>query len=203
MGYHTNLVVLHPCVFLGANAQLFRVIQAALPVGGGMHIGKVVMMILMIMLMEPVIQQAAGDHRCSVAGIGAGLIQSHRIKGSKHAHIGDDGSVVLAMAIAIGRNLVDDADMEAGASIHHGLGILGHLAVQIVQSAAVGVGNGVIVAGADAAAAAHAVIVIDMGLVVLIKCNGVVGAVFGAGMAATAPFRPSAMITWQPVEKGV
>ena len=61
--------------------------------------------------------------------------------GSKLAnmpHVRDDGRVVLPVAVAVRRNLVDDIDMESRAAVHHSLGVLGHLAVQLVVGRVVG-----------------------------------------------------------------
>ena len=35
-------------------------------------------------------------------GVGTGLVQSHRVEGGKHAHVGNDGDVVARMAVARG-----------------------------------------------------------------------------------------------------
>ena len=64
-----------------------------------------------------------------VDGIGAGQIQSHRVKGGEHTHIGNDGNIVLSMAVAVGAHIPDQAHMEVGTAVHHSLGILGDLVV--------------------------------------------------------------------------
>ena len=69
--------------------------------------------------------------RLGVYRVGAGHVQGHRVKAGEHTHVGDDGRVVLRMTVAVGRHVDDQADVEAGPPVHHRLGILGDLAVQI------------------------------------------------------------------------
>ena len=44
--------------------------------------------------------------------IGAGLVQSYRIKGCKHAHIWHQGHIVLAVAVTVRRHIDDQRDVE-------------------------------------------------------------------------------------------
>ena len=66
-----------------------------------------------------------------------------------------------------------------------GLRVLGHLAVEDLVGAVVGIVNGVKRAGADAAATALALIVVDDGLVVYVG-DGVAAAFASAAAATTA-----------------
>ena len=88
------------------------------------------------------------------------------------------------MAVTVGRDVNDQADVELGPPVHHRLGVLGHLPVQIRDCRVVLCRNGVEVAGGNAPAAAHALAVVDGGLPVLPIGDGVLGALFGA-LAAT------------------
>ena len=105
----------------GAQTDLLGVGRTRAPVGGGMggdeaigHPGALG-------------DEAHGVHRLAVHRVGAGHVDGHRIKGGEHAHIRHDGRVVLGVAVAVGRDLVYDVDVEVGTAVHHGLGILGDL----------------------------------------------------------------------------
>ena len=75
----------------------------------------------------------AGDGGLFPAGVGAGLVQSHRVKGGEHAHVGHDGQVVLPVAVAVGGHVDDQADVELGPAVHHRLGVLRHAAAQLLH----------------------------------------------------------------------
>ena len=62
--------------------------------------------------------------------IGAGLVQSYRIKGCKHAHIWHQGHIVLAVAVTVRRHIDDQRDVETGTAIYNCLAILSHLFVE-------------------------------------------------------------------------
>ena len=133
-----------------------------------------------------VAQLAVGQRGGVQAGICTGLIQCHRVKGGKHADIRQDGGIVLAVAVAVGADVLHQTDVEAGAACADGGGILGHLAVQHLVGAVVLRVDGVKVAGTDAAAAALALCLINDGLVVLVVGDGVRAALLGAAVAAAA-----------------
>ena len=101
-------------------------------------------------------QLAFGQHGHIVAGVGTGLIQCHRVKACEHAHIRNDGRIVFIVAVAVGRNVDHQADMEIRPVLHHRFCILGHAAVQLVVGIVVLILNGVEVAVCKAAPAAHA-----------------------------------------------
>ena len=59
-------------------------------------------------------QLAVRQRLCIQAGVRAGLIQRHRVKGRKDADIRQDGSIVLAVAVAVGADVlhqnIEDAE---------------------------------------------------------------------------------------------
>ena len=118
--------------------------------------------------------------------VGAGLIQSHRIEGGKHTHVGGDGHIVLPVAVTVGGDVHDQRDMEAGTALHHSLGVLGDLPVQNGRSLVIPGSTGVLGADGQAAGAAHALIRIDGGLAVLAELGRAMGTDLGAGPAADA-----------------
>ena len=131
-------------------------------------------------------QLAVGQRGGVQAGICTGLIQCHRVKGGKHADIRQDGGIVLAVAVAVGADVLHQCHMEAGAVVADRSGVLGHLPVQLLVGAFVGGIHGVKAAGTDAAAAALALVVVDDSLVLLVVGNGVGAALLGAAVAAPA-----------------
>ena len=95
--------------------------------------------------------------------VDAGLVDGHGVKAREHAEVGHDRRIVLRVAVAVGADVHGNGDVEARAVLHHGLRVLGNLAVEHVDG---GIGarcDGVLVARADAAAAADADVVVDMG----------------------------------------
>ena len=66
-----------------------------------------------------------GQHR-----VDTGLIQSNRVEGGEHTHVGHDGHIVFAVAVTVGRHIHHQRHMEAGTAVHHRLGVLGDLAIQ-------------------------------------------------------------------------
>ena len=62
--------------------------------------------------------------------IRTGLVQSHRVEGSKHPNVRYNGNVILPMAITVGRYIDDQADVEMGAPVQHGPSVLDNFFVQ-------------------------------------------------------------------------
>ena len=72
------------------------------------------------------------------------------------------------MAVAVRRDVAHDVDVEARAVLYDGLCVLRHLAVEQITSIPLLVADGIVRAGADAAAAALAEVFMDHSLVVLV-----------------------------------
>ena len=104
---------LNQFIFLAANAQLHSMVNAAHPVGFRMVVLKVVMVHMGLFT-----QAAVCNHGLGVDRIGAGNIQSNRVKGCKHTHIRNNGYVILTVAVAERRNVANKADMEMGTVFH-------------------------------------------------------------------------------------
>ena len=129
----------------------------------------------------------AAQGRLGVHRVHAGHVQRHRVEGGEHAHVGHDGHVVLGTAVAGGRHVDDQGNVEAGAAVHHRLGVLGDLVIQ-VGGALVPVDlHRVLGTDGDAAAAAHAFVVVDVRLAVF-DDGRAVGADPAALAAADAVF---------------
>ena len=90
------------------------------------------------------------------------------------------------MAVAVGRDIHHQIDVESGTAVHNRLGILGDLHIQLIVGRGVLIINCIKVAGAQAAAAAHAFVVVDGCFPVLAKADRAVRAVLGTDMASAA-----------------
>ena len=132
-------------------------------------------------------------------GVGTGLVDGDRVEAREHADIVDDGRVVFGMAVAVGADVHGERNVEARAAVDDGLGVLGDLAVEHVGRGVIAGLDGVLVAHADAAAAAHTAIVVDgshvnragvavgkLALAGIVKRDSVVRADLFAGTAANA-----------------
>ena len=84
-------------ILCGTQTDFFGVFYLTLPVGGRMNIAEVVSMGMGFFVKVRTFQNGL-----SVNGICAGLIQSNRIKRSKHSHIGNNGSVIFCMTVTEG-----------------------------------------------------------------------------------------------------
>ena len=91
------------------------------------------------------------------------------------------------MAVAVGRNVDDHVDVEAGTALNHRFGVLGDFLVQDIVGLIGGRLHRVPGTDADTSSAAHAFVVINGGLPVS-DGDGVMGADFGTLAAADAVF---------------
>ena len=160
-------------IFPAAQADLFCLLQGGLPLDVGVGVLEVIVVAAPARLCQVLSQLAVGQQGSGQAGIGAGLVQRYRVKRGKHTDIRQDGCVILPVAVAVGADILHQADMEAGAACTDSGGILCHLAVQLLIGAVVQGVDGVKVARTDAAAAALALVVIDHSLIVLVVGDGV------------------------------
>ena len=150
-----------------AQADVFGMLNLTAPVRGRMDAGEMVMSGVVTLT-----EDAGGDDGGRVHGVDTGLVQRYEVEAREHADIRHYGGVVFTVTVAAGGDLIYDADVELRASLYHGLGVFGHAAVENAAVGINGVGNGVEVAGGDAAAAAYAHIVVDEGLAVFTERNG-------------------------------
>ena len=132
-------------------------------------------------------------------GVGAGLIDGDRVEAREHADVVDDRRIVFGMAIAVGADIHSKRDMEARAAVDDSLRVLGDLAVEHIGRGVITGLDAVLVACRNAAAAAHAAIVVDSGdvnragvtvgklaLAGIVERDSVVRADLFAGTAANA-----------------
>ena len=126
---------------------------------------------------DVVVELAAGQGRSGQTSVGAGLIESQSVDRCEHTDVGQDRGIVLGVAVAVGRDVHHDRDVELRATIHHGLRILGHTAVEHRRGLLVLKADGIEVTSAQAAAATYAVGVIDLHLACChVKLQSAIGA---------------------------
>ncbi len=141
--------------------------------------------IVEVRVREVISQLRVGDGSCGKTQIHTGLVQCNRVKGGQHADVGQDGCIVLAVAVAVRGDVRDQRNMEAGTPVADGLGIFRNLAAEDFIGVGIAVGDGVEGTGADAAAAPLADVGIDEGLVVVVA-DGIGAALLCAAAAAAA-----------------
>ncbi len=124
---------------------------------------------------------------CLLAQVYASLIQGNRVKGSCHADIWQDSGIILAMAIAVWRNIHHQVNMEARPVLHHSLGVLCHFLVQKIPCIPLLVADSIKAAGTNTAAAALADILVNNSLVVHIG-DGIRATLLGTTAATPTLF---------------
>ena len=168
-------------------ADLFGLFQRGLPFDIGVAVLEMVVVDVYVLFGKTVAQLAVGDRRGLQARVGTGLIQRDGIKAGEHPNIRQDGRIVFAMAVAVGADILHQTDVEGRPAMADGGGVFGHLPIQHFGGGIVRAEDDVLRAGADAAAAALAQVVIDVGLVIL-EIDGAAAAILGAVAAADAVF---------------
>ncbi len=87
-------------------------------------------MIVMIMFCTLVKQCRLRVCRHCIDRICARLVECNRVERCEHTDIGYDRHIIFCMAIAVGRNVQNQRDMEARTAINDRFGVLGNLAVE-------------------------------------------------------------------------
>ena len=81
--------------------DLLAVLQRFLPLDVWVAVQEAVVMVMPFRIRQMVTQLAVANRRCLLAEVGTCLIQSNRIERSKHPDVGQDGSVILIMAVTV------------------------------------------------------------------------------------------------------
>ena len=121
-------------------------------------------MIVEVGRVHMIIELAAGHGRSRQTSIHTSLIQSQRICRRKHTDIGQDRSIILGVAVAVGRDIQHQRDMEVRTTIHHSLCILGHTTVQELGSLLILKRDGIKVTSTQTTAATYAVVGVNLHL---------------------------------------
>ena len=143
----------HELVVRRAEADGLAVLDGGAPVGVRMRGREVV--VRMVMLMR---DDAVRVDRLGIDHVGAGGVERHGVEGRKHAHIRHDRHVAEIVAVAAGRHVERERDVERRTAVDDRLGILGDLAVEQLVCDRIVRMDGVHRADVDAAAAAGALI---------------------------------------------
>ena len=156
------LLDLDELVVVRTEADLLAVLDHRAPVGVGMrHVEVVVRAVLGhatsgVELIAHLGELSVGHGGHLERRIDAGLVDRHGIEAREHTDIGHDGRIVLGMTVAVGADVDGERNVEARTILHDSLRVLGNLAVEHIGGRiAIGT-NRILIAYADAAAAAHA-----------------------------------------------
>lgn len=118
------------------------------------------------------------------ARIHARLIQRQRIEGREHTDIRQNRRIVFGVAVAVWGHVHNQRNVEIRAAIDDSLGVFSHAGIEQLVGVAVVKADRVKVARAQAAAAADALVVIDVHLALLVVEHQT--AVGAFALAATA-----------------
>ncbi len=180
----------HQVIAARADAELFTVNEGFFPGNVRIAVEEVIMVMVPVGLCKVVAELGIPDRLCFEAEVGAGLIESDRIKGREHADIRQDRRVIFTMAVTVRRNILDQGHMEGRAVSDDSGGVLGDLHAEDVRGIAVIIFNRVESAGTEAAAAALAEVLINSGRSVGTVVEDRVGtALLRAAMALSAHLR--------------
>src|SRR3712207_6526498 len=128
----TLITLLHRDQFIGtrADSDLLTMLQRLFPSYIWIAVHKVIMMMLKCRICQMFSQLAVPNRICFLTEIDTSLIQCNRIKRSQHSKIRKNRRIILTMAIAVRRNICDQADMETRASVYNSLRIFCNLTSQ-------------------------------------------------------------------------
>ena len=140
-----------------------------------------------VRLCQIISQLAVADGLCFLAEIHAGLVQGNRIERGQHTDVRKNRRIIFRMAVAVGGNIRDQADMETGSSVADSLAVFCYFFSQNGICVLRIILNGVKGAGPDTSATALAEIMINIGFSCIIG-NGVGTALSGTSAAASAVF---------------
>lgn len=162
--YHkTSVILLHSneLIFPGTKANFFGVLHTGLPVTFRRGIDKVVMVVMEMRSVHVVVQEAPFADWLSVTGISAGHIQRDWIERGKHTNVWNNWNIIFPMAVAEGRYIHDNIDVELRTPSHYRFGIFRHFHAELFSRAAACIRNCVDKAGAYTAAASNAFTVVN------------------------------------------
>ena len=144
------------------------------------------MMMVPIRVSQVISKLAVANRRGLLAKVSACLVQSHGVEGREHPNVGQNGCIILIMAVTVRRNVHNQADMEGRPPGTQSAGIFGHLAAKHFGGVVIFVLNGVESACPDAAAAALAQLLVDDCLAVSPIGDSIASAFSGTALAPAA-----------------
>ena len=135
--------------------------KTALPFGFRTGVFEMVVMIAEIVLRHIIRKLATWQGFLLHAGIDTRMVECKRIFGCEHTDIRENGGIVFCMAIAVGRNINDQRDVEARSSVYYSFRIFSHTTIQYFVSVIIFETNGIEIARAETSAATDALFRVD------------------------------------------
>ena len=168
-------------VLVGAESDLHGVVHGDAPAG------VVVRVVEDVVSVSAIVHPGALHARHPVAEVATCHVERDGVESGEHADVGDDRGVVFRMAVAVRRDVADEADVETRLAVHDGGGVFGHLLVEGLGGLCHRGVNGVDGAHAQAAAASGAGFAVERHLFCGgVEVQGVVRALLEAHFAADA-----------------
>lgn len=156
-------------------------------VHGDAPAGVVVRIVENIVSVPAIVHPGALHARHLVAEVAACHVERDGVESGEHADVGDDRGVVFRMAVAVRRDVADEADVEIRLAVHDGGGVFGHFLVERLGGLRHGGVDGVDGAHAEAAAASGAGFAVEGHLFRGgVEMQGVVRALFETHFATDA-----------------
>ena len=122
--HHTKLIF--PC----AETYLLSVFQCFLPPDVRVIIKEMIMVMFTFRIGKIISQLTVSDRSFPETEISTGLIQGNRIEGGKHTYIRQYRSIILIVAVTVGRDVHDKTYMKTWTIMTNGVGIFCDLAAQ-------------------------------------------------------------------------
>ena len=89
------------CVFSRPQTDLFTVLQGFFPFDVRVAVQEAVMMMVPIRVSQVISKLAVANRRGFLAKVSACLIQSHGVERCEHPDVGQNGCIILIMAVTV------------------------------------------------------------------------------------------------------
>ena len=140
-----------PCFPVGVRMQDMEFVFAGMSAALGVGIGA--FPLFLIGIVDAVV---SGQHWRCFHEVDASLVERHGVKRGQNAYVGHYGRIVMVPAVAFGRHIHDETDVEIGLIVEHSLGVFGYLIIKAFGSVPVGEHCAVKLAYSHALSAAYA-----------------------------------------------
>ena len=168
-----------------AYAYLFRMAQAGHPVGIWMYQMELVLAtkIAVMMAAQHVVRVEDGSlhHQVSTSHV-----QCNRVGRGQHAQVGYNGGIIVIPAIAFGRHVHYEADVEVRFVLQHGLRIFGNFIIEVLGGVPVAYDRRIVLTEGHTLPAADTFGVINFRFTFSIEVYGIMGTMFHTDVAADA-----------------
>lgn len=130
-------------------------------------------------------QFATTQDRCVYHHIGTSLVERYWIERGCDTQVWYDGCVIVVPAVALGRDVYDEADVEIWLAFQDRFRVFVNLVVQVLGGVPIGHDSGLMLAKRYALAATYALGVVYLGLAI-VQMDGIVCAMLHADVTANA-----------------